>query len=220
MQSDKVVEKSQSDLNAIVAWKGALESKSFRIQFIFFAILLSTFSFIFTWFFDFVEARNGIQIHDFVLNTVPAYNVSWGVFFVLYSAIAVGMVTHRAHPNIVLTIVQTYILITFVRMISITLVPLEPPFGYIPLREPIVQFFTNGGRIISKDLFFSGHMTTVLSLYYGTQNKNAKKYLLTCVFAMACLLIVQHVHYTIDVLFAIPFTYLVYQFCKRYLGGN
>ena len=220
MQSNKVVGNSQSYLSAGAAWKGALESKPFRIQFIIFAVLLSTFSFIFTWFFDFVEARNGFQLRDFVLNTVPAYNVSWGVFFVLYSAITVGLVIHRAHPKIVLTIVQTYILITFVRMISITLVPLEPPIGYIPLREPLVQFFTNGGRIISKDLFFSGHMTTVLSLYFGTQNKNAKKYLLTCVFAMACLLLVQHVHYTIDVLFAIPFTFLVYHFCKKYLGGN
>ncbi len=203
-----------------ISWSIALNDKMFLSQFIITLLTLSTFTFIFTFFFDFVEARSGWQIKDFVLNTIPAMNVSWVVFLCLYSAIFVGIFANRNQPYTILLILQTYILVTFVRMLSITLLPLEAPIGYVPLREPLVQFFTNGGKIISKDLFFSGHMTTVLSLYYGTRLPKSKGYLLFCVFAMSILLLIQHVHYTIDVLFAIPFTWLVYQFCNRFLGGK
>ena len=130
------------------------------------------------------------------------------------------MYTHRAHPKTVLIILQTYIIVTFVRMVTITLLPLEPPVGYLPLREPVVQFFTNGGKIISKDLFFSGHVSTVLSVYLGTHLPKTKSVLFVCVVAMCVLLLVQHVHYTVDVIAALPATWLVYKFCKKFLVGS
>ncbi|MBP6656612.1 MAG: hypothetical protein KA284_02080 [Bacteroidia bacterium] len=205
---------------ATQAWKGAMNNRQFRWQFIITLLVLSTFTFIFKHFFDYIESRSGTQLGDFLLDNIPAYNVSWGVFFVLYSAIVIGMYTHRAHPKTVLIILQTYILVTFVRMVTITLLPLEPPVGYLPLREPVVQFFTNGGKIISKDLFFSGHVSTVLSVYLGTHLPKTKSVLFVCVVAMCVLLLVQHVHYTVDVIAALPATWLVYKFCKKFLVGS
>ncbi|MBK9414853.1 MAG: hypothetical protein IPN61_15820 [Bacteroidetes bacterium] len=205
---------------ATQAWKGAMNNRQFRWQFIITLLVLSTFTFIFKHFFDYIESRTGTQLGDFLLDNIPAYNVSWGVFFVLYSAIVIGMYTHRAHPKTVLIILQTYILVTFVRMVTITLLPLEPPVGYLPLREPVVQFFTNGGKIISKDLFFSGHVSTVLSVYLGTHLPKTKSVLFVCVVAMCVLLLVQHVHYTVDVIAALPATWLVYKFCKKFLVGS
>lgn len=197
-----------------------MNNRQFRLQFIITLLVLSTFTFIFKHFFDYIESRSGTQLGDFLLDNIPAYNVSWGVFFVLYSAIVIGMYTHRAHPKTVLIILQTYILVTFVRMVTITLLPLEPPVGYLPLREPVVQFFTNGGKIISKDLFFSGHVSTVLSVYLGTHLPKTKSVLFVCVVAMCVLLLVQHVHYTVDVIAALPATWLVYKFCKKFLVGS
>ncbi len=197
-----------------------MNNRQFRWQFIITLLVLSTFTFIFKHFFDYIESRSGTQLGDFLLDNIPAYNVSWGVFFVLYSAIVIGMYTHRAHPKTVLIILQTYILVTFVRMVTITLLPLEPPVGYLPLREPVVQFFTNGGKIISKDLFFSGHVSTVLSVYLGTHLPKTKSVLFVCVVAMCVLLLVQHVHYTVDVIAALPATWLVYKFCKKFLVGS
>ncbi|MBK6399052.1 MAG: hypothetical protein IPF75_12550 [Bacteroidetes bacterium] len=205
---------------ATQAWKGAMNNRQFRWQFIITLLVLSTFTFIFKHFFDYIESRSGTQLGDFLLDNIPAYNVSWGVFFVLYSAIVIGMYTHRAHPKTVLIILQTYIIVTFVRMVTITLLPLEPPVGYLPLREPVVQFFTNGGKIISKDLFFSGHVSTVLSVYLGTHLPKTKSVLFVCVVAMCVLLLVQHVHYTVDVIAALPATWLVYKFCKKFLVGS
>jgi len=205
---------------ATQAWKGAMNNRQFRLQFIITLLVLSTFTFIFKHFFDYIESRTGTQLGDFLLDNIPAYNVSWGVFFILYSAIVIGMYTHRAHPKTVLIILQTYIIVTFVRMVTITLLPLEPPVGYLPLREPVVQFFTNGGKIISKDLFFSGHVSTVLSVYLGTHLPKTKSVLFVCVVAMCVLLLVQHVHYTVDVIAALPATWLVYKFCKKFLVGS
>lgn len=220
MRREVFVSNINSQPSTSEAWKGAMNNLNFRWQFITTLLVLSTFTFIFTHFFDFIEARSGRHLNDFILDNIPSYNVSWGVFFVLYTAIVVGLYTHRAHPKTVLIILQTYILVTFVRMLTITLFPLEPPAGYVPLREPLVQFFTNGGRIISKDLFFSGHVSTVMSVYLGTHLPKTRSFLFVCVVAICFLLLVQHVHYTIDVIFAVPATWLVFKFCKKFFGGK
>ena len=191
MRREVFVSNINSQPSTSEAWKGAMNNLNFRWQFITTLLVLSTFTFIFTHFFDFIEARSGRHLNDFILDNIPSYNVSWGVFFVLYTAIVVGLYTHRAHPKTVLII-----------------------------REPLVQFFTNGGRIISKDLFFSGHVSTVMSVYLGTHLPKTRSFLFVCVVAICFLLLVQHVHYTIDVIFAVPATWLVFKFCKKFFGGK
>jgi hypothetical protein len=183
-------------------------------------LIVLSFIFIFGKFFDFVESRSGRHLNDYILNIIPSYDVSWTVFFFLYSGIFVGLYYHLIHPKTILVVFQTYLIVTLVRIGTITLFPLEPPAGYLPLREPFVQLFTTGNRIISKDLFFSGHMSTILSLYFGSHRKYVNAFLLFCSFMVGSMVMIQHVHYTIDVLFAIPATYLVYWFCKKFLGGK
>jgi hypothetical protein len=202
------------------AWKNAWKFKSFRIQSIITLVIVLSFTVIFNWFFDFVESRKGAHLEDFLLMWLPAYNVSWIVFFFLYCGIIFGIYFHLDHPKTILIAFQTYVIVTFVRIFTITFLPLEPPSGYIPLREPFVQLFTNGGKIISKDLFFSGHMSTILSLFFSSHKKFTRAFLLLCSLMVGTMVLVQHVHYTIDVIVAIPATYLIYFFSKRYLGGR
>ena len=171
-------------------------------------------------FFDFVEARQGVLLNDYLLNYLPSYNVSMIVFFFLYSGIFIGIYYHLIHPKAILIAFQTYILVTLLRLLTITIVPLEPPIGYIPLREPFVQLFTSNGRIISKDLFFSGHMSTILSLYFSLHRKFVRIFLFFCSCMVGTMILLQHVHYTIDVIVAIPVTFMVYLFCKNHLGGR
>ena len=201
-------------------WKEAWTYPSFRIQSIITLVAVSSFTIIFSRFFDFVESRQGSFLNDFILTMLPAYNVSWIVFFFLYSGIIFGIYYHLRQPKIILIIFQTYVLVTLLRICSITLIPLEPPAGYIPLREPFVQLFTSGGKIISKDLFFSGHMSTILSLFYSSRRKYVRTFLLYCSLMVGTMVLIQHVHYTIDVIVAVPATYIIYIFCKKYLGGK
>jgi hypothetical protein len=202
------------------AWQHAWTFRSFRIQSLITLAVVISFSVIFNRFFDFVESRRGTLLSDYILEILPSHNVSWIVFFFLYSGIFFGVYYHLIHPKTILIAFQTYVLVTLLRICTITIWPLEPPVGYVPLREPFVQLFTSGGKIISKDLFFSGHMSTILSLFFSSHRKFIRTFLLFCSFMIGIMVLVQHVHYTIDVLFAIPATYVVYYFCKKFLGGK
>jgi hypothetical protein len=202
------------------AWREVWRYKSFRWQAIITLLTVLSFSVIFNRFFDFIEGRKGSLLNDFVLQLLPAYNVSWVVFFFLYTGILAGIYYHLIHPKTILIAFQTYVIVTLIRIGTISIWPLEPPVGYLPLREPFVQLFTNGGRIISKDLFFSGHMSTILSLYFASHRKYVKTFLMLCSAMVGIMVLVQHVHYTIDVVFAIPATWFVYFICKKYIGGK
>ncbi len=203
-----------------MAWEDAWKHASFRIQAIVTLVTVLSFTVIFNRFFDFVESRNGASLNDYLLELLPAYNVSWIVFFFLYSGIVFGLYYHLNHPKTILIAFQTYVLVTLMRICTITLIPLEPPAGYIPLKEPFVQLFTSGGRIISKDLFFSGHMSTILSLYFGSHRRYVREFLLLCSLMVGAMVLIQHVHYTVDVIFAVPSTFILYFFCRKYLGGK
>jgi membrane-associated phospholipid phosphatase len=84
-------------------------------------------------------------------------------------------------------------------MLTISLVPLDPPAGLIGLADPLSNFFY-GPKFITRDLFFSGHTSTVFLLYLCLPGKADKKLALAATLSVAILLLVQHVHYTLDVL--------------------
>ncbi|HEX3386290.1 MAG TPA: phosphatase PAP2-related protein, partial [Mucilaginibacter sp.] len=67
-----------------------------------------------------------------------------------------------------------------------------------------------------KDLFFSGHTSTMVLIYLCLQKRTDKLIALIAAFAVACLLLVQHIHYTIDVLAAPVVVYPCYRL-TRYL---
>lgn len=198
-------------------WKYYWQKQGFRIQFLLFAAALFSFTFTFSYFFDFIEARSGKVLSDPVLSLLPATNVSVPVFSILYFCVISWLVTYIKDPKVLLAGMQTYFMVTILRMLTITLFPLEPPIDYIPLREPFVQLFTHQGRIISHDLFFSGHMTSILFCYYNSRKGFFKNIYLVSAFAIGILLMIQRVHYTIDIIAAPFFTWLCFRFSNKVL---
>ena len=196
-------------------WKEIWPDKTFRRLILatpFYIIAIASF---FPWFFDFIEARNGKILGDIILDFLPAINVSGLIFFCLYTCLVISMTYLVAHPRQLLLTLLTYCMVTTLRIFSITLFPLHPPAGYIPLQEPVAQFFTNGTKIISKDLFFSGHVATIMSLFYPIQNKIVRRIALFLSIMVSVLVLVQHAHYTIDVLMAAFATYVSYLLAQR-----
>ena len=116
-----------------------------------------------------------------------------------------------------LRFIDAYIIMTLLRLFLILIFPLEPPVGLIPLRDPLSNTFY-GSTFITKDLFFSGHTATIFLIVLSVDIKWQKVYTSIVVFILALLLIIQHVHYTIDVIFAFPFAYLSYLVGKRMAG--
>jgi hypothetical protein len=199
-------------------WKTFWANRNFRIQFVISLSVLASFTIIFPNFFDFIETRSGTLLKDPLLELLPAADVSWLIFSLIYFGVFSWILTSVKKPDVLLKGVQTYCLVTILRLISIPLFPLEPPVNYVPLVEPVVQFFTNGGRIISKDLFFSGHMTTILFCYYNKEKGWLKNIYLMSAIAMGILLMIQHVHYTIDIVAAPLFTWLCFLFARKVLA--
>jgi len=204
-------------LTTSAAWKLEWSKPAFRYQSFFCVAVLLMFATCIGYFFDFIESRQGDLLNDPILERIPSHDVSWLIFFILYLSLFMGLSTNRSKPRLILLAFQTYCLVTLMRVLSIYLLPLEPPNGYIPLREPFVSLFTDDGKIISKDLFFSGHVSTIMSLFLTVRQRLIRSILSVFVFVLCMLLLVQHVHYTIDLLVSVPATWLCYLFSKRIL---
>ncbi len=106
-----------------------------------------------------------------------------------------------------------------VRILSMFLLPLEPPEKMILLKDPFVEFF-GSGQTLTKDLFFSGHTATLLILFLVTEKKIIKIIFFVSTIVVAICVLIQHVHYTIDVFAAVFFTYACYKLLLHYKLGR
>lgn len=165
-------------------------------------------------FFQYVEHRPAYLLHDVVLSAIPARNVSIPIFAMLWSMTILMVIRSFRYPRIFLTAVYGFAILELVRMITIYSVPLDTPAGLIPLIDPISNTFY-GKSFITKDLFFSGHTASLCLFFFCFQRKFDKRAALVCTIAVGFLVLVQHVHYTIDVIAAPVFTILCYKLAKK-----
>jgi membrane-associated phospholipid phosphatase len=76
--------------------------------------------------------------------------------------------------------------------------------GIIPLKDILLQFSFYSGRENLKDLFFSGHTATLLLFGFLFHVRTLKMIFFSGAIVVGALLMIQHVHYSIDVV-AAPF---------------
>ena len=95
-------------------------------------------------------------------------------------------------------------------MACIGLISLNPPAGLIPLADPLTNLFY-GLHYITHDLFFSGHTATVCLIFFCLKAEWTSDFTGFASVLLGFLLLIQHVHYTIDILAAPVFTYAVYR---------
>jgi hypothetical protein len=100
-------------------------------------------------------------------------------------------------------------------MLAMYLVPLEPPNGMIDLHDPLV-FVIGTGQPIQKDLFFSGHTATMFLLFLTAKNKTLKWIFLITACLVGLFVILQKVHYCIDVFVAPFFSLSAYLIIRRF----
>jgi hypothetical protein len=102
-------------------------------------------------------------------------------------------------------------------MITIALVPLEPPKELYPIVDAMANAFY-GPHFITRDLFFSGHTATVFLMGLCLKKKYDKLAAFIATGFVGILLLVQHVHYTIDIIVAPFFTWLIFLVGKKIVG--
>jgi hypothetical protein len=179
---------------------------------------LIMFAVIFTMplFFGHIEKRHGVILDDWVLTQIPSYNVSILIFSIIWGMVLLILIRAIHNPSIYITYCWTLILICFARAVSITLVPLDPPPGFRTLTDPFTGVFY-GNVMITKDLFFSGHTSTMFLIFLCLERRTDKLIALLAVTLVAGLLLVQHVHYTIDILVAPFVVYVCYLTTRHFL---
>jgi hypothetical protein len=163
-----------------------------------------------TRFLDHVEHRAGVVLPDPVLALFPPIDLTWITFSVIYAGLIVAILLLLRAPERFLLALQSYLLVACVRMAAMALLPLDPPPGMIALKDPFVEFFGNGATL-TRDLFFSGHTSTLLLVALTVPGRTARTALFACTAVVGTCVLLQHVHYTIDVLAAPFFAYGCYR---------
>ena len=191
-------------------WKEFLKDKRNRIEVLITVILLSIVLTSLTNFLNYVEARKGVLLPDPLLNLFNPIDLTWLIFALIYISLVVAIATLSKNPKRLMFAIQLYTLMVFVRIVAMFLLPLEPPATMIILNDPLVEFFGTG-QTLTKDLFFSGHTATLFILFLVSEKKIIKIVFLISTIAVAIAVLLQHVHYSIDVFAAVFFTYACYK---------
>ncbi len=176
---------------------------------------VALFTYIHSSYFKFIEQRHGAILNDPLLIWLPSVDLSWYIFPIFYCCVLFTLVNLSYYPRVFLLGIQTYILVTIARMICIYLVPLEPPSGIVLLKDPVLDWLVYDHNITTKDLLFSGHVSTQFILCLSAQNKTLKYLNLVVTLLLAVLLLIQHIHYTIDVVAAPVFAWACYTIVNK-----
>lgn len=186
-----------------ITWREAWRQPAFRLRLGVVLALLLTLAALLPRFFAWVQARPGTILPDPLLALLPARDVSGFTFAVIYLGIGLGVATLLPRPYPLLRALMAYLLLHCFRCATLALLPLEPPIGLIPLRDPLVeQLFYAAPAPITKDLFFSGHTATLLLLALAVPAGWRRRVLLAGTVAIGVLVMMQRAHYSYDVLAA------------------
>jgi membrane-associated phospholipid phosphatase len=160
-------------------------------------------------FLNYNETRQGFAFEDPLLILFQPVDVTWLTFILVYGAVLAGIIYFLNKPELLVTAFFTYGFMVLFRIAAMYSLPLDPPASMIALKDPFVELF-GGGTVLKKDLFFSGHTSTMFILFLVSRNKNIKRVFLILTIAIGVCVLLQHVHYTIDVIAAPFFTFAAF----------
>lgn len=199
-----------------ISWSKAWQERRFRNKTIIALLLVAIILTLLPTFFAFIEKREGMVLQDYVLDAIPAIDVSIPTFVIIWSVVLLVFYRIYQNPRLFLLIAYGFILMCLARILTISLLPLNPPAGIITLQDPIANLAYGGnGIFITKDLFYSGHTGNMFLFFLCLEGKWDKIIALTASFLIGLLVLIQHIHYSIDVFAAFIFTYFIYLGAKK-----
>ncbi len=201
----------------IISWSGAMEHSLFRKKLLIGILIQAAILIFFPYFFSYIEQRqNGIILNDLVLEFLVPRDLSVPVFIIIWSTTILAIYRCVKQPAIFLAILYSSIFLCFARMLSICFVHLEPPINLIPLKDPLTSItYGRRGLFITKDLFFSGHTSNMLLLALCLPKKSDKIIAFSSAISIGIMVLIQHVHYSVDVIGAVLITFLLVKQGKR-----
>jgi hypothetical protein len=168
----------------------------------------------FSQFIGHIEQREGVTLSDPLLNTFNPIDLTWLTFALIYFSIILFLLNVIKNPDQILIALQTYALMVIFRVIAMYLTPFNAPEKLLLLDDPFVQIFGKG-EVLTKDLFFSGHTGTLFLLFLLSENIKLKFIFLISTILVGTAVLLQHVHYSVDVFIAPFVAYGAYQIIKN-----
>lgn len=156
------------------------------------------------------EASNPVT--DIVLSNIPVFDVSMAFIYgpVLFWALVVGLCISDTHR--IPLVLKSVVLLMLVRSVFISLTHIGP----FPERMTVEFSYFSSFMTFGSDLFFSGHTAYpfLMSLIFW-KNKNLRVLFFSFSLFFAIVVLLGHVHYTIDVVGAYFITHSIYHLSKR-----
>lgn len=196
-------------------WLSAIKDFSFRAKLITGIALMLLVVILLPFFFQYIEQRDGYVLNDALLSALPPADVSVAVFALIWSMVVLFIIRSIKDPQLFLLYLYGFLFLCICRIITLTLVPLNAPEGLIPLMDPLSNFFYGTGDFITKDLFFSGHTATLCLFFFCFRRKWDKTIAIFCTITVGFLVLIQHVHYTVDVIAAPVFSFFCFILAKK-----
>ena len=225
----------------IKTWSNFLSQKRNLNETVFTFFVFGIISLVFSYFLIWVETRVP-YLGEFIdpLFFWDPIDFSIPTFILTYGIIMCYIFFHLKSPLKVIHFIQMITFIVLCRIISLTLIQFDAPQivwstveaanidgqTMIQLTDPILnniiyhknEFLNSNPIYTHHDLFFSGHTAKCLlaSLLYENKKIKILFIILTCI--MAIFLILQHVHYSIDVFFAPIVTFLAIYLHSKWIN--
>lgn len=165
----------------------------------------------------YATARSSNHVTDIVLSNIPVFDVDWIFLSGGFALAAFIVVCCLLDPKRAPFIGKTIALFVLVRSLFISLTHIGPfpsqiTFDY----DGFHNFFTFGG-----DLFFSGHtgLPFLMALIYW-QHRNVRAVYLGCSVLFGIVVLLGHLHYTIDVLAAFFITFTIHHIAKKIFAND
>ncbi|CAB9501342.1 expressed unknown protein [Seminavis robusta] len=189
--------------NNEMSWSGFWQVPWRRWYLVISVVTLVIANYCFAEVFVFVANRHGAVLFDPVLALFDPIDNSVAISLVLYSSMGLYFSDQLFRPRALLAGNHSLFLVISIRAITLLLTPLEAPPKVIPLGDPVLRLLFHTSTDYTKDLFFSGHTatTTLMCLNARGWRRNV---LLLSTLLVATGVLLQHAHYTVDVVGA-PF---------------
>lgn len=194
-------------------WKEAITNRQYVLHMFFWLVALAVFVSVLPHFFNNVLLNKpGPRLGDFAFRFLAPRDWSPVIFALVFGAPALFLFANFSNPEKILVIFQCYVVVNFLRIITLYLFTLETPEGIIPLVDPFLEKVAYGGNAAyTKDLFFSGHTSTLFIISLAEKRLGLRIALILSTILIGILLVWQRVHYTIDVIGALLVTFAVYK---------
>jgi hypothetical protein len=196
-----------------ITWKEAVANRKYVLLMFVWLVGLVVFVMVLPYFFNNVLLHKpGPRLNDYAFQFLAPRDWSPVIFALVFGAPALFLFANFSSPEKILVIFQCYVVVNFLRILSLYVFTLETPEGIIPLVDPFLEKVAYGGNAtFTKDLFFSGHTSTLFIVSLAEKRRGLRIVLILSTILIGLLLVWQRVHYTIDVVGALLVTFAVYR---------